>query len=173
MVLPSQRLDIVRAAHDKLGHKGIYSTRRTLTDRFWWPSLERDVKWYIETCHQCQLRQTIKIHIPPTVPIPAPLFHKVYIDTMHMPPVASFTYIVQARCSLTAWPEWRALRSETGQTLGWFIFEEILCHWGAIEEIVTDNSSAYLAALDWLSNKYGIHHICISPYNSRANGIIE
>jgi len=26
-----------------------------------------------------------------------------------------FNYIAQARCSLAVWPEWRALRSETGR----------------------------------------------------------
>jgi hypothetical protein len=170
---PHQRLPLVRDAHDNLGHKGLYSTRRTLLDRFWWPSLEQDIKWYIDTCHQCQLRQTTKIRIPPTVAIPAPLFRKAYIDTMFMPLASGFRYIVQARCSLTAWPEWRALRSETGCTLGSFIFEEILCRWGAVEEIVTDNGTAYVAALDWLATKYGIHHIRISAYNSRANGIVE
>ena len=40
---------------------------------------------------------------------------------------------------------------------------------GAVEEIVTDNC----AALDWLANRNGIRHICISAYNSRANGIVE
>jgi hypothetical protein len=170
---PHQRLPLVRDAHDNLGHKGFYSTRRTLLDRFWWPSLEQDVKWYVDTCHQCQLRQTTKVRIPPTVADPAPLFRKAYIDTMFMPPAAGFRYIVQARCSLTAWPEWRALRTETGRTLGAFIFEEILCRWGAVEEIVTDNGTAYVAALDWLANKYGIRHIRISAYNSRANGIVE
>lgn len=90
-----------------------------------------------------------------------------------MPLASGFQYIVQARCSLTAWPEWRALHSETGHTLGSFIFEEILCRWGAIEEIITDNGTAYVAALDWLANKFGIHHIRISAYNSRANGIVE
>ncbi len=170
---PSQRLAIVRAVHDDLGHKGVYSTRRTLTDHFWWPSLDHDVKWYINTCHQCQLQQTTKVHIPPVIPIPAPLFRKVYIDTMHMTPSSGCTYIIQARCSLTAWPEWRALRSETGHTVGKFIFKEILCCWGAIQEIVTDNGLAYIAALDWLASKYGIHHICISAYNSQANSIVE
>jgi hypothetical protein len=135
--------------------------------------LEQDVKWYIETCHACQVRQTTKIRIPPTIAIPAPLFQKVYIDTMFMPPAAGFRYIVQARCSLTAWPKWRALRTETGKTLGSFIFEEILCRWGSVAEIVTDNGSAYVAALDWLATKYGIRHIRISAYNSRANGIVE
>jgi len=174
LFIPIQRrLPLVRDAHDNLGHKGFYSTRRTLLDRFWWPSLEQDVKWYITTCHQCQLRQTTKVRIPPSVAIPAPLFQKVYIDTMFMPAAAGFRYIVQARCSLTAWPEWRALRTETGRTIGTFIFEEILCRWGAVEEIVTDNGTAYVAALDWLASKYGIQHIRISAYNSRANGIVE
>jgi hypothetical protein len=92
---------------------------------------------------------------------------------MFMPPAAGFRYIVQARCSLSAWPEWRALRVETGRTLAAFIFEDILCRWGAVEEIVTDNGTAFVAALDWLADRYGIRHIRISAYNSRANGIVE
>src|ERR1019366_6468663 len=92
---------------------------------------------------------------------------------MLMPPAAGYRYIVQARCSLTAWPEWRALRTETGRTLAAFIFEEILCRWGAVEEIVTDNGAAFVAALDWLTARYGIRHIRISAYNSRANGLVE
>ena len=92
---------------------------------------------------------------------------------MHMTPAGGFKYIVQAHCSLTAWPEWRALCTEMGTTIGRFIFEEILCRWGAVEEIIMDNGSAYVAALEWLSTKYGIRHICISAYNSRVNGIVE
>jgi len=172
-VRPSVRHALVRDAHDKLGHKGFYSTRRALLDRFWWPALKSDVKWYVQTCHQCQIWQTTKIRLPPTVDTPALLFHKVYIDTMFMPPAGGFRYIVQAQCSLTAWPEWRALRVETGRTLGNFIFEEILCRWGAVGEIITDNGTAYIAALEWLADKYGIHHIRISVYNSQANSIVE
>jgi hypothetical protein len=171
--MPPLRFSLVRDAHDGLGHKGFYSTRHTLLDRFWWPSLNSDVKWYVDTCHQCQLRQTVQVRIPPTIATPAPLFHKVYIDTMFMPLTSGFRYIVQARCSLTAWPEWHALHTETGRMLGTFIFEEILCRWGAVEQIVMDNGTAYVAALDWLSGRYGICHIHISAYNSRANGIVE
>jgi hypothetical protein len=54
-----------------------------------------------------------------------------------------------------------------------FIFKEILCCWGALEEIVTDSSPAFIEALNWLAEQYGIHHIYISPYNSQANGIVE
>jgi len=114
-----------------------------------------------------------KVRIAPTVPLPYPLFQKVYVDTMHMPFASGFSYIIQACCSLTTWPKWCTLHSETGQTLGRFLFEDLLCRWGAVEEIITDNGTAYIAALDWLANKYAIQHICISPYNSRANGIVE
>jgi len=163
----------VHSAHNKLSHKGFYSTRRNLLDRFWWPALETDVKWYVQTCHQCQICQTTKVRLPPTVETPAPLFYRAHIDTMFMPHAGGFRYITQARCSLTAWPEWRTLRVETGRTIGAFIFEEILCRWGAVAELVTDNGTAYVAALDWLQDKYGICHIRISAYNSQANGIVE
>jgi transposase InsO family protein len=92
---------------------------------------------------------------------------------MFMPLVQGYRYIVQARCSLISWPEWRKLKKENGRTLGAFIFEEILCRWGGLEEIVTDNGPAMLAALEWLSEKYHINHIRISAYNSKANGIVE
>ena len=173
VMFPSQRSTTVREAHDNLGHKGYYATLRTILDRFWWPSLAHDVKQHITTCHECQICQTTKVRIPPTIAAPAPLFHKAYIDTMFMPPAAGYRYIVQARCSLSAWPEWRALRSETGRTLAAFIFEDILCRWGAVEEIVTDNGTAFVAALDYLADRHGIRHIRISAYNSRANGIVE
>jgi hypothetical protein len=55
------------------------------------------------------------------------LFRKAYIDTMFMPRAGGFRYIVQARCSLTSYPEFRMLRKETGAAIGTFIFEEILC----------------------------------------------
>ena len=44
---------------------------------------------------------------------------------------------------------------------------------GAVAEIVTDNGSAFVAALDYLADRYKINHIRISPYNSQANGIVE
>ena len=173
VLTPGQREGVLREAHDGLGHKGYYSTLRTLLDRFWWPSLTADLKQYLKTCHECQIHQTTHVLLPPTVATPASLFRKAYIDTMLMPPANGFRYIVQARCSLTAWPEWRALRSETGRTLAAFIFEDILCRWGAVEEIVTDNGTPFVAALDHLASRYGIRHIRISAYNSRANAIVE
>src|SRR6266702_682614 len=152
VLLPHQCNLTIHKAHDCLGHKGFYSTLWMLLDRFWWLTIACNVKQHITTCHECQICQTMKIHIPPVVATLAPLFCKAYIDTMLMPHAAGFRYIVQAHCSLTTWPKWRMLQNETGRTLAAFIFEDLLCWWGAIKEIMTDNGAAFIAALDTLAN---------------------
>jgi hypothetical protein len=92
---------------------------------------------------------------------------------MKMPKAGGFEYLVQARCMLTSYPEWCMLRKENTHMLCAFIFEELLCRWGPITEIVMDNTPTYKVAVDELTRKYGIHPIHISLYNSQANGIVE
>ena len=63
--------------------------------------MAQDIAWFVLTCRLCQLRKTQQVSIPPVVTQPAPLFAKVYMDTMHLTPSCGYKYIVQARCSLT------------------------------------------------------------------------
>jgi hypothetical protein len=74
---------------------------------------------------------------------------------------------------MSSWPEMRATTSESGQVIADFLFQEVLCRWGALAELVTDNGAACVLAADILRERYGINHIKISGYNSQANGIIE
>lgn len=173
VVLYSDRLELLIQAHDRLGHKGNEAVSHALVDRFWWPTLYDDVKTYLKTCHQCQLRSVQKVHIPPLITTPATLFTKVHIDTMIMPASHGKRYLIQAWDSLTSYVEWRALVNENGRNIAMFILEELLCRWGAVQEIVTDNGTPYLAALDYLSDKYSVAHLRISGYNSQANGVVE
>ncbi|KIO02719.1 hypothetical protein M404DRAFT_147444 [Pisolithus tinctorius Marx 270] len=103
---------LIKEAHDNLGHKGVFMVRSRLLLCFWWPLLVEDVKWYVRTCHECQICQTQKLHIPPTVPMIGGLFHKAHIDMMLMPKASGYRYIVQARCTLTSYPEWHMLHAE-------------------------------------------------------------
>jgi hypothetical protein len=58
------------------------------------------------------------------------------------------------------------LRAETARTLGDWIYEDILCQWGSLYEIVTDNGPAFLKAMKYLSKCHHLNHIQISGYNS-------
>ncbi|KAF8574349.1 hypothetical protein K439DRAFT_857057, partial [Ramaria rubella] len=103
VIKPKRQLVLIIEVHDKLGHKGFYSTCQTLLDWFWWPGLERNLVWFIKTCHECQLCNTAHIFIPP---IPAPPFRKAYFDMVFMPAAQGFKILMQVRCSLTGYPEW-------------------------------------------------------------------
>ena len=170
---PSSRYAVIVSAHDDVAHKGFYATHALISERFWWPAMRADIAWFVRTCRPCQLRQTRNVLIPPVVANPAPLFAKVYTDTMHLPKSNGFKYIVQGRCSLSHFVEFRPLRVETAATLGEWLFQDILCRWGTISEIVSDNGPAFVKALEYLRKKYHITHIRISGYNSRANGLVE
>ncbi|KAI0045511.1 hypothetical protein FA95DRAFT_1465879, partial [Auriscalpium vulgare] len=114
------RVDILIDCHDKVGHRGVFATRPLIGQRFWWPSYEADVLWYVRTCLICQQRQRLQISLPPTVAMPASLFAKIYVDTMHMPPSHGYRYIIQGRCSITSYPEFRLLKEEDAAALAKF-----------------------------------------------------
>ena len=59
------------------------------------------------------------------------------------------------------------------QTIGKWIFQDILCRWGTLVKIVSDNGKPFLTALAYLEKRYHIKHIRISGYNSCANGIVK
>ncbi|KIK77651.1 hypothetical protein PAXRUDRAFT_166144 [Paxillus rubicundulus Ve08.2h10] len=171
---------LIKEAHNDLGHKGVFTVCTWLLLCFWWPMLVEDVKWYICTCHKCQICQTQKLHIPPSLPAIGSLFQKAHINMMQMPKAGGVCYIIQAHCTLSAYLEWQMLQVENGVVLTAFIFEDILCRlsiltcrWGPLSEIVTDNGLPFIQALDLLASRYSICHIHISPYNSQANRIIE
>lgn len=173
VISQERRIFLLAAAHNDVGHHGVYATNALLAERYWWPLMVQDVTWFILTCHICQVRKTRQVLIPPTVAMPAPLFSKVYMDTMHMPHSSGYKYIAQGRCSLVYWPEWTMLRKENGKSLGQWILQDIIYRWGLLLEIVTDNGPAFLKALAYLEKYYHIKHIRISGYNSRANGLVE
>jgi hypothetical protein len=95
------------------------------------------------------------------------------MDTMHLPLSGGYKYLVQGRCSLIHYPEFRKLRKENAKALADWIFEDILCRWGTLVEIVTDNGPPFLKALAYLEKQYHVKHIRISGYNSQANGLVE
>ena len=165
---------MMKAAHDNLGHWGFYVTKTMVAECFWWPELERDVSWYCKTCNICQTRQKLPVKIPPVVTHTPSIFQVLHADTMHMSPKSNgCSYILHGGCGMTSWMESRPVHQENGRTIGVWIFEDVICRWGCMEEIITDNSAAYRAAVMWLEQKYGIKGIQIPSYNSKANGKIE
>ena len=161
-------------AHDSLGHREAYATRNMSGERFWWLDIEHDVPWYVKTCHHRQEKLKRIIEIPLTVTHTLSIFQVLHADTVHMTPASNgCKYIVHGRCALSSGMEGRPLKKETARMVALWLFEEVICRWGCLSEIITDNGTVFVAAVRWLEEKYGIKGIKISLYNSKANGRIE
>jgi hypothetical protein len=173
VVSQDRRIFILASAHDDTGHHGYFATHAHISLRYWWPFMGNDIAWFVKTCHICQTRKTQNVLIPPVVATPAPLFAKIYVDTMHLPPSGGFKYIVQGRCSVVHYPEFDMLRNENAQAIGEWLLKCFIYRWGTLVEIVSDNGGPFVKAIGYLSKKYHINHIRISGYNSCANGIVE
>ena len=48
------------------------------------------------------------------------------------------------------------MKLETGEAIRKFIHKEILCRWGAVSEIITDNGTAFVVATEYLVKTYRI-----------------
>src|SRR5882762_3718837 len=62
------REDIIRAHHDSIaaGHPGRYKTQELITQNYWWPYIQSNVRKYTDGCIRCQETkiQKGKIHAP-------------------------------------------------------------------------------------------------------------
>jgi hypothetical protein len=170
----NKRTYMMTAAHDHNGHRGFFATKALLTQRFWWPEMERDINQFVKTCHPCQERQKLLVKIPPTKTHTPSIFEVLHADVMHMTPASNgYKFIAHGRDGLMSYVEGRALKQETGRAIALWLYEDILCRWGGLRVIATDNGAPFRSALDWIEKKWGICHITISPYNSQANGAVE
>jgi hypothetical protein len=164
---------ILAELHDERGHRGEWAVWEAIRIRFYWPGIRQYVKQYVQSCHTCQLRSTKKMHIPVNVSRPGALFSKVYLDLMKMPEAQGKNWIVACRDDTSGNTEGRALASDNAKALASFFVEQIIFRYGTVVIVVTDNGASLGGEFARIVNKYNIHQIKISPYNSQANGVVE
>src|SRR5882724_12200683 len=112
---------LISQAHKVISHRAVFLMLSNLWERFWWPMLDKDVKWFSSTFNPCQTQQIHHPPLPPTITDIATLFCKVHINTMLT--VNKFCYFLQAHCALSSWPKWCPLQKENKKTLRDSIFE--------------------------------------------------
>jgi len=142
VVAEEDQMRLLRLCHDEMEHKGGYATNKLLQQRFWWPEIENDAVWYIRIYHMCQVRQRRALELLPVVMYTPLIFQVLHADTVHMnPPSNGCKYIVHGRCGLSSWIEAKALKEENTRSIGQWLFEDIICRWGSLVKIVTNNGA--------------------------------
>ena len=96
----SDQMRMLASAHDSLGHRGAYTTKMLIAECFWWPEFERDIHWYVKTCHLCQEWQKTLLKIPPIITHTPSLVHTLHADTMSMTPKSNgCRHIAHGQCA--------------------------------------------------------------------------
>jgi hypothetical protein len=168
-----KRIAVLTQAHENLGHKGEQAVYDLVRNRFYWPYLRTDVHHHVASCHECQIRNIKKMEVPLTISTPTAVFEKIYVDVMFMPPSDKFQFIVAAKDDLTGVTEASAIRKNNAETLAKFFWEKIICRYGIVGHVVTDNGPEVKGAFEILMQRMGIPQIHVSPYNKHANGVVE
>ena len=169
----NRRQEILWEMHENIAHHGVWAVEQNISLRYFWPGMKDQIKEYVRSCHNCQLRSTKKMHIPVTISHPPSLFSKVYLDVMSMPLAHGKRWLVSCRDDLSGVTECKAIARDRAKVISRFFLKKVILRYGIVQEVVTDNGPSFGKEFSELLEKYGIHHIKISPYNSQANGVVE
>ena len=180
LVLPQQcRRAVLELAHSipLAGHLGKKKTAQRLLQRFYWPTLFKDVDEYCRGCAECQKTAPGRQAVAPLIPLPVvdSPFERIAMDIVGpLPRSRSGNRFVLVVCDYaTRWPEAVPLKSiDAGH-----VAEELMVLFsrvGVPKEILTDQGSNFTSQL--LKEVYrllSIKPIRTSPYHPQTDGLVE
>ena len=180
LVLPEQcRRTVLRLAHEipLSGHMGKRKTAQRILQRFYWPSLYRDVAEFIKSCTECQKVSPRRVKPAPLIPLPIieEPFSRIALDVVGpLPRSRSGNRFILVMCDYaTRYPEAVPLRSVDAE----HVAEELVklfTRVGVPAEILTDQGSNFMSQL--LREVYRLLHvepIRTSPYHPQTDGLVE
>ena len=145
---------------------------------YFWPTMKQDAVECVKTCHTCQVHGNL-IHTHPTnlqnMMTPWP-FHTWRLDLKGAinPPSMCHIWIPVAIECFTKFVEAIPLKKAIGLAVANFIREHIICRFGILHKIVTDNGTPFVNKYVWkLLNHRHIKHCKSTPYYPQGNGQAE
>ena len=177
IIIPEERRGILLKVSHRLetGHLKFNKLLQFLKLRYFWTSMAKDVKEFVDKCNVCAQTSPF-INFCPLKPVELNYpFELVSLDTAHITmPSGNKKYIVVAIDHFTQWIEVAILTHETSQSIMNFIEQEILTRHRCPKRIQTDGGKPYvLAGIKSFIDKFNIVHEVSAPYHPESNGKAE
>lgn len=182
-VPPDLRRCVLSVYHDSAAngaHFGRDKTFSKIRQRYYWPSMYKDITNYVRSCLACAQHNPRRIKPPGFLrPIPPPegVWQLVAMD-FHGPisPISKRgnKYIIALTDVLSKFVVAKAVRDNTAQTAVRFLKEDIIAKYGTPRCILTDNGTHFTSSLmTELIKTIGTTHLYSTPYHPQTNGQIE
>ena len=181
IVVPSVLIpEVLRLAHDEhlSGHQGSKKTLFRILCRFWWPTIQKDVVNYTQSCTICAQRMPVnKRARAPLLGLPkaAKPIEMIEMDIKGPLPRTDrgFQYILAVQDAFSRYAEMLGMPRQTAEEVC-----EKLREWtgryGIPVTFHSDDGPCFVSrAFKDFCGKYGIQHSFSTPYHPQANGSVE
>ncbi|CAF1257181.1 unnamed protein product [Rotaria sordida] len=177
------RKTILQIYHDTAAngaHFGRDKTIHKIKQRYFWPSMYKDINNYVKSCIICAQynprRQKTPGKLQPIKP-PEGVWQLVSMD-FHGPinPTSrrGNKYIICLTDILSKFVITKAVRDNTAQTAVKFLKEDVISKFGTPRCILTDNGTHFTSTLmNELIKQIGSTHLYSTPYHPQSNGQVE
>jgi len=172
--------ELLHLYHNSLfaAHPGQKKTIELIQTDFYWPTLRKDVKTYVERCQSCNLRKTN--YQPPValqeMSVPALPWERISLDLVGPlnRTANNNKYILTCVDYLTRYPECVPLPDIKAETVARAFVENIICRFGTPRELLTDCGTQFVGKLfQEICTLLEIKKLKTTPYHPSGNGVVE
>jgi hypothetical protein len=176
-LVPVPMRDTVMAAVHNLAHPGVEATVRSVSAKFCWPKMAKQVRLFARQCISCQkAKVSTHIHLAPaSIPVPQRRFEHVHVDIVGPLPASSgFSYLFTVIDRTTRWPEAIPLTGISAAECAAALFSGWIQRFGVPAYITSDRGTQFTSSL-WaaLCELLSITHIQTTAYHPQSNGLVE
>ncbi|KAK8771069.1 hypothetical protein V5799_025687 [Amblyomma americanum] len=182
LVLPrDMRENVLRLGHDAIraGHQGVQRTVSRITEEFFWPGVQSDVKRFVRSCDVCQ-RTVPKGRVGPVALGKMPAidlpFQRVAIDIVGpISPVSAKgnRYVFTLVDVATRYPDAIPLSTIDNIQVAEGLVE-MFSHYGFPREVLSDRGSNFTSELMKEVNRLlSVRQLLTTPYHPMCNGLVE
>ena len=160
-----------------ISHPGKRALQKLISDRFFWPSMNKDIRTWTQHCIPCQ---KTKVHrhtksSQGTFATPDCCFTYVHVDIVGPLPTSNkHSYILTMIDRFTRWLSVHAIKDTSAKNIAKIFIENWVSNFGTPSIITTDRGQQFQSALfQELMQTLGKTHIKTTAYHPCANGLVE
>ncbi|RDX75264.1 Retrovirus-related Pol polyprotein, partial [Mucuna pruriens] len=159
-------------------HEGAFGThakeyslaRKILRASYYWTKMESDCYQHVKKCLKCQIYAN-NVHATPS---PFSMWGLDVIGPLEPKASNGHKFILVAIDYFTKWVETTSYASVTKGVMAKFIKRDIICRYGTLAHIITDNGTNLNNKLvNELCEQFKVHHHNSTPYCPQMNEAIE